>query len=194
MQIRKLLLITGNPGKAEEFKKIINIKELDFSHRSLDLPEIQSFDIGEIAKYKTESALSNVFEDIKYDAILTDDTGLYCDALNGLPGPFIKWFLDKLGVEGIYDLVKGKIPNTKAVCLLSLGIVKTREIVQFRGEVEGKLIEPKGSRGFGWDKSFLPQGESKTYGEMSEQEKNHISHRTLAVQKLRIWLLDNNRM
>lgn len=194
MRIQNLLLITGNPGKAEEFKKLIDVNELSFSHKSLDLPEIQSFDIEEIARYKTQAALNILSEDCGYDAILTDDTGLYCEGLNGLPGPFIKWFLDKLNAEGIYNLVKNGNTNTNAVCLLSLGIIKSGEIVQFNGTVPGKLVEPQGNGGFGWDRAFLPDCKSKTYGEMTEEEKNKISHRTLAVNQFRHWLLEDNNL
>ncbi len=194
MRVQNLLLITGNPGKAEEFKKLINVKELNFSHRSFDLPEIQSFDIAEIARYKTQAAFKILPEDFGYDAILTDDTGLYCEGLNGLPGPFIKWFLDKLNADGIHNLVKNGNTNTKAVCLLSLGIVKSGDVVQFEGTVPGKLVKPQGSGGFGWDRAFLPDGKSKTYGEMTEIEKNKISHRTLAVNQLRNWLLEKDNL
>lgn len=189
MRIDNLLLITGNPGKAEEFEYLINLDKLHFSHKKIDLPEIQSAEIEEIGRYKTEMALSHFSGVAPYDAVLTDDTGLYCKALNGLPGPFIKWFLDKLGAEGIYELVDGKVTDTRAVCLLTLGIIKTGEIVQFLGEVDGHLVSPRGGGGFGWDIAFLPNGHQKTYGEMTDHQKNQISHRTLAVQKMREWLL-----
>ncbi len=194
MRIQNLLLITGNPGKAEEFKELIDIKELNFSHRSLDLPEIQSFEIEDIARYKTQAALNILSEGFEYDAVLTDDTGLYCEGLNGLPGPFIKWFLDKLNAEGLHNLVKNGNTNTKAVCLLSLGVIKSSEIVQFNGTVPGRLTKPKGSGGFGWDAAFVPDGQSKTYGEMTEEEKNKISHRTLAVKQFRNWLLEDDNL
>lgn len=189
LKFESLLLITGNPGKAEEFKSLIDLSDLRFEHKAFELPEIQSDDIEEIGKYKTEKALNEIQSLSGFDAVLTDDTGLYCEALNGLPGPFIKWFLTKLGASGIFNLTRDQKKETSAVCLLTLGIVKSGEILQFRGEVRGKLVNPKGTGGFGWDPIFLPEGETITYGEMTDDQKNQISHRTLAVQKLRNWLV-----
>ncbi|MBT6616293.1 MAG: non-canonical purine NTP pyrophosphatase, partial [Deltaproteobacteria bacterium] len=71
----------------------------------------------------------------------------------------------------------------------SLGIIKTQEIIQFEGAVTGKLVQAKGSYGFGWDPVFMPDGSVLTYGELGADEKNKISHRALALQKLRDWLI-----
>lgn len=189
MKIKNLLLITGNEGKYLEFRDLINLTELHLAYRSVDLLEIQSFEIKEIGRFKTKAALEAIGSNSEYDAVLTDDTGLYCAALNGLPGPFIKWFLQKLGAEGIYDLTRTGNNKTKAICLLTLGLIATGEIVQFEGVVNGQLVNPRGSGGFGWDQIFLPDNEVKTFGEMSAEEKNTLSHRRLAINKLRDWLV-----
>lgn len=191
MRIKNLVLITGNPGKAKEFKDLINIDNLEFSHQSMDLPEIQGMDVEEIGTFKIKSALKQINSSKTIDAVLTDDTALTCKGLNGLPGPLIKWFLDSLGAEGIVDLLKGKSSETRATCLLSLGLVTNGEIIHFSGDVDGHLVSPKGSGGFGWDVVFQPDSSKKTYGEMVPEEKNKISHRTLAVAKLREWILRN---
>ena len=94
-----------------------------------------------------------------FDAIMTDDTALYCEGLNQLPGPFIKWFLDTVGAKGIFDLVKDKPKKTTACCLLTLGFPRSHEIMQFKGEVEGELVAERGQTGFGWDGIFLPCSE-----------------------------------
>ncbi len=190
MRIKSIVLITGNPGKAEEFRALIDIDELTFFHQSLDIPEIQSMELEEIGYKKTQSAMKYQEKIAPYDAVLTDDTGIFCQGLNGLPGPFIKWFLDCLGASGFQDLLRDKQTETKAVCLLSLGLTASNRIIQFKGEVDGKLVPERGSFGFGWDGVFLPDGKEKTYGEMPLIEKNIISHRTLAVQKLRNWILE----
>ena len=189
MKIEKLLLITGNPGKAKEFKDLIKIDKLKFTHKSLDLQEIQSMNLEEIGEFKISSALQQLGSHLDVDAVMIDDTGLFCSGLNGLPGPFIKWFLDSIGAEGLFDLVGNNNAQTKAVCLLSLGLLKSGKIIHFMGETEGILVSPKGSGGFGWDKIFKPKGSKKTYGEMLPAEKNKISHRTLAVEKFRSWIL-----
>ncbi len=190
MKIHKLVLITGNAGKLEEFQKLIDIEDLDFSNQALDLAEIQSYKIETIGEFKIREALSFIGKDTDIDAVMTDDTGLFCEALNGLPGPFIKWFLDRLGAGGLHELTQNRNPAVTAVCQLSLGLISSGQILHFKGEVEGQLVSPKGEGGFGWDRIFLPNGFTKSYGEMNPSEKNAISHRALAVKQLRNWILE----
>ncbi len=189
MRIKKLLMITGNQGKAREFESLLAIDEFKVGQLSMELEEIQSFDLEEIGTSKIRSALQQLPDRIEADAVLVDDTGLFCEGLNGLPGPFIKWFLERLKVEGLQELVKSRNTNTSAVCHLSLGLRQSGEIIHFRGEVEGNLVEARGDGGFGWDKIFQPKGLQETYGQLSAQVKNTLSHRTLAVRKLREWIL-----
>ncbi len=189
MKVKRIVLVTGNAGKMEEFKAIIGLEELQFGYKSLDLPEIQSLDIREIGQFKTRTALVNKHELGTFDAVLTDDTALYCDALNGLPGPLIKWFLKSLGKEGLIDLIKNKQNNGSVTCLLTLGVIQTGEIIQFEGTVNGCFVPPKGDYGFGWDPVFMPEGYFETYGEMGAEEKNKISHRAAALKALRDWLI-----
>ena len=190
MKINSLLLITGNAGKLEEFKTLLNISKFKINYQSLDVLEIQSLDIREIGLFKTNAVFDAIQENQDYDAVITDDTSLSCKTLNGLPGPLIKWFLKTIGREGILELVKNKDNTTTATCLLTLGIIKTRKIIQFQGDVKGKLVSPQGNQGFGWDQIFLPDGFEKTYGEMDADQKNRISHRAVAVQKFKKWLLN----
>ena len=189
MKIKRIIVITGNAGKMEEIKALIGLEEMEFGYQSLDLVEIQSLDIREIGEYKTKMALSHTRLIESYDAVLTDDTALSCDALNGLPGPLIKWFLNRLGQEGLVEMINGKQNGASVGCLISLGIVESHEIIQFEGIIKGKIVQPRGSYGFGWDPVFMPDGSELTYGEMGADEKNKISHRALAIRKLRDWLI-----
>lgn len=190
MRIQSLLLITGNPGKAQEFQELLQLPGLKVGHQALPLTEIQSAQLSEVARAKTQVALLHPERQAGWDAVLTDDTGLGLAALNGLPGPLIKQFLEALGPAGLYDLTRHRGPGATASCLLSLGLTQGHEIHQFLGEVQGQLVPPRGGQGFGWDAIFLPQGKSQTYAELSLSEKNQISHRALAVAKLRAWLLE----
>lgn len=184
-----ILLITGNAGKAAEFKKLLDIPNVTLDHKKLDLHEIQETDIRAISRFKSEQAIQQAQkQNLNYDAVLTDDTALQLDALNGLPGPLIKWFLDRLEAKGIWELTNGKKPEAQAVCMLGLGWIQSGKTEHFAGTVEGKLVEPVGNKGFGWDGIFLPNHSEKTYGELSDIEKNRISHRAKAVEKLKIYL------
>lgn len=189
MGIKSVILMTGNAGKMDEFKTLVGLESLEIAYKSLDLPEIQSLDIHEIGLYKTRMALTYHSEIEAYDAVVTDDTALYCDALNGLPGPLIKWFLDRLGQDGLVKLIGEEQKSASVTCLLSLGITKTQEIIQFEGTIKGKLVNAQGRYGFGWDPVFMPNGSNLTYGEMGAEKKNKISHRAVAMKKLRDWLI-----
>jgi len=173
-----LYFITGNPGKFKEAKKLLpQLKQLD-----IDLPEIQHSDPRIIVKEKLLEAMKH-----KKGEFMIDDTSLSLEAMNGLPGPLIKWFLDAMGVKGIYNLGK-KLGNTKATVMAIIGYAnKKGEIYFFEGVVEGHVVSPKGSS-FGWDPCFKPNGEKKTYGQMSKKEKGKISHRTKAIMKLKEFL------
>ena len=190
MRIKSLLLITGNQGKAQEFKELLELADLQFTHQKYDLAEIQSGDIEAIGRFKTELAFS-LLQAPYPDAILTDDTALCFDALNGLPGPFIKFFLDSLGTCGLEELTANKSRSAQAVCQLTLGLTKTKEIFSFQGVCPGKIIPASGEKGFGWDGIFQPLGEKYSFAEMSFSEKNKISHRKLAVDQLRDWIQGN---
>lgn len=184
-----MLLITGNEGKRKEFAALLGLNEHQFNAQSFDLPEIQSLDIREIGAFKTRMALRDRTAFDAFDAILTDDTAVYCDGLNGLPGPLIKWFLESLGREGLIELLRNRQTSGSVTCLLSLGIVDRAEIIQFEGTVKGQFVPPRGEHGFGWDPIFLPAGQKRTYGEMEADEKNTISHRAVALKQLRQWLI-----
>ena len=170
-----LYFITGNKSKFDEAKAILGDVRLE--HFDVDLPEMQEIDARAVVKAKLEAALLH-----HEGPFIVDDVSVRCEALNGLPGPMIKWFLKSFSLEGIHGLLE-KLGNTKIEVSLLIGYARDREDIHFfEGVVRGKIVEPRGE-GFGWDPIFLPEGLSKTYGEMSQEEKNKISHRRLALDK-----------
>jgi len=100
-QSMKLYFITGNKDKFEEVGSILtNIEQLD-----IDLPEIQEIDAKVIIKTKLLQALNH-----KEAEFILEDTSLYLDCLNGLPGPLIKWFMKTIGNEGLFNIIE-KLQN-----------------------------------------------------------------------------------
>lgn len=166
--------ITGNQGKLKEAKEILGeVDSLD-----LDLIEIQEIDAKIIIEEKLKEA-----EKHHKGEFIVEDTSLYLDALNGLPGPLIKWFMKTVGNEGLFGIAK-KLGNSKAEAKTIVGYSDEDGNVQFfEGVIKGNITEPKGT-GFGWDPIFLPDGFDKTFGEMSAEEKNKISMRKIALEKL----------
>lgn len=101
-------------------------------------------------------------------------------------GPYIKWFLDKLGAEGLHKLLAGwDDKSAKAICTLAYAEDENSDVLLFRGETYGQIVFPRGTREFGWDPCFQPNGYELTYAELPKEEKNKISHRSLAVVELK---------
>lgn len=173
-----LYFITSNAGKFAEVRELLpNVKNL-----SLDLPEIQSVDPREIIYAKLQEALK-----YQHGRFIVEDTSLYLDALNGLPGPLIKWFELKLGNQGIVHLVR-TLGNDRAEAVTFFGYADGKDIRFFEGRLKGRIVPIRGDFGFGWDPIFQPEGHTKTLAEMSPEEKNMISMRKNALEKLKDYL------
>lgn len=114
--------------------------------------------------------------------VLVEDTCLCFNSLKGLPGPYIKWFLQKIGHEGLNNLLLAyEDKSAYALCVFSLALGPNEEPLTFLGETPGKIVLPRGPNDFGWDPIFQPDGYDLTYAEMPKEEKNKISHRSRAL-------------
>lgn len=113
--------------------------------------------------------------------------------MGGLPGPYIKWFLDKLGPNGLYRLLNGwQDKSAVAVCSVAFcNGPQDDNVLIFKGEVNGEIVDPRGPNTFGWDPCFQPSGYDQTYSEMEKELKNKISHRCKAFQLLRDHFIEN---
>lgn len=153
----------------------------------IDLPEIQELDAHKIVRAKLEEALKH-----KRSAFMVEDTSLYLDALSGLPGPLIKWFLKTIGNEGLVKIAEA-FGNTGAEARTVIGYTDgSGNVEYFEGSVRGRIVAPRGETRFGWDPIFEPEGMSKTYAELSsEKEKDAVSMRRIAVEKLKAYLSEN---
>jgi len=172
-----IAFVTGNARKfAEAQHEIPQLTQL-----ALDLPEIQELDSRKIIAAKVEAARANYT-----GALMVDDVSLELLALNGFPGPLIKWLLASNGNEGVWKIASS-LGDTRARAICTLGYAVGDEVQYFVGVVEGKIIAPRGP-GTGWDPVFVPTGETKTYGEMTLAEKNAQSHRGIALAKLKEYL------
>jgi len=176
----KILFITGNKKKVEEVRSITG---LNVEAKSLDIPEIQALDVEEVAKAKAQTAFQ-----ITGHPVIVDDTGMSIDALNGLPGALVSWFLDTLKPEGIVKLLSGE-GNRKASVSTCIAYADQTGVFTFTGTVKGKIANfLKGKSGFGYDPIFIPKGQDRTYAQMSSDEKNEISMRKIALVKFKIFM------
>ena len=176
-----LYFVTGNKEKFREVKGILQgfeVEQLD-----IDLPELQG-EPDEIVKEKAKLACERTKK-----AVFVEDTSLCFNALNGLPGPYVKDFIKKIGIPGLYELAS-KHKDTGAVAVCSIGYSEPgKSPLVFQGKVKGKIVSPRGDTRFQWDQIFMPDGYDITFSQMSMEEKNKISHRKLAFEEFRDWLL-----
>lgn len=174
-----LTFVTGNKRKALEAEKILGIPLIVVS---VDLEEIQDTQLEKVALHKLKQAY-----ELTKKPVIIDDVGLYIEEWNGFPGPLIKWIL-KAGNGNASMLLKMMqgLSNRAARAQLLIGLHDGEQVQLFSGEVTGTIAESmRGENGFGWDSVFIPDGFSKTYAEMTLDEKSKISHRKKALDKLR---------
>lgn len=195
----ELILATQNKGKAREFQHILS----EFLP-GLTLLELGSFGIAgpllESGKTLEENAIQKaiwVFEQTGKPS-LSDDSGLEVDALGGSPGVYSARFAGEKSTseennQKLMDCLRG-ITNRKARFRTVLCLAGPFGCKTWNGTLDGKIgTELKGSFGFGYDPLFIPDGEDRSFAELSEEEKNRISHRRLALEKLAQHLIEGIR-
>lgn len=179
--MKEIYFVTSNKKKVEE---IASILERKINQISMDIPEIQALEVEKVVKDKAKRAYLKIRK-----PVLVEDTGVYISALNNFPGALIKWLLKTIGNEGICKSVN-KNRNIKAKTCFCL--YNGRHYHIFIGELEGTLArKPLGETGFGWDPIFIPKGSKKSFAQLSKEEKNKISMRFLALEKLKNFLNHN---
>jgi XTP/dITP diphosphohydrolase len=182
----ELLFVTGNEGKVREAREILSYKAVDVRQEKMDLDEVQDSDAETVSRHKAIQAYKKL-----RTPLIVEDTGLHIAAMNGYPGAMIKHFLESIGMRGIVDFVRGKSSAAEAVCVVSY-CGEDGEVTSFRGSVRGRISSSvAGSYDFGWDPIFIPEGHERTFAEMGMDEKNKVSHRRMALEKLALWLKSN---
>lgn len=186
MQMLKIVLATSNPHKVEEINAITNGFGVEFI-----LPP-EGFDPIENGKTFKENSIIKAKEANKITGLpaLADDSGLCVNALNGEPGIHSARYadtpqarIDKL-LDAIKDVPEGK-RDAKFVCAMTLVNEYGKIIFSDIGECHGKIaFEQKGTNGFGYDPIFIISDSNISMAELPEKEKNAISHRGIALQKL----------
>lgn len=172
----QLILVSSNPNKGIEAERILGVPLLRVS---LALPEIQAATVEEITRYKLEVARNK-----GYHQLIVEDVSLGFDELGNFPGPYVRWLLEAAGGKGLAAIAYALTNRSaKAQCCVAYWDGSEGKI--FLGECQGEvLVQPRGERHFGWDAWFQPRGSQKTFAEMSDEEKDRISHRGHAYRKL----------
>jgi non-canonical purine NTP pyrophosphatase (RdgB/HAM1 family) len=155
------IFITSNQDKADYLAKMLGV---NLEHQKIELDEIQSVDLDEIVTHKVKQAY-----EITHKPVLVEDVALKFNALDGLPGPFIKFFVDAPdGLEKLCRIIDSfDDRSARAECVF--GYYDGDRLELFHGGLDGTIAQnPRGSGGFGWDKIFEPEG----YGRRTRAELN----------------------
>ncbi|MFM7022393.1 MAG: non-canonical purine NTP diphosphatase [Flavobacteriales bacterium] len=182
----KLIFATNNNHKLEEVRHrlphftILSMKDIGFND---DIPETgNTFEENALIKAKC------IYDKYGF-ACFADDSGLEVEALNGAPGIYSARYAGEHGdgeanmnklLDALKNITQRKAKFVTVICLLIDGKEQF-----FRGEIHGTITTQKhGNKGFGYDPIFLPDGYTQTFAELSMDEKNNVSHRALAIEKM----------
>lgn len=172
-----LALCTSNVHKWQEACRLVGQV---LERVELDLPEVQAATVREVAAAKAKEAFSRLGR-----PVIIEDAGLELAAFGRFPGPFIKYWESLGGLPSICRALDGSVDRSAtAVCVLA--VVMPDGVQTFEGRVAGTIaLGPRGHNGFGWDTIFVPEGEARTFAEMTAAEKDARSHRRAAWKHLR---------
>lgn len=191
-----LLLGTRNPGKIHEIKLILGDLPLefyslnDFSHVAVAIEDEDTYAGNAIAKARFYSSETGIHA-------LADDSGLEVESLDGAPGVISARYAGAHATDAdrrqllLSELAQAGADNRRArfVCAIAIASVTGDVLNLSEGVCEGTItFEPRGESGFGYDPLFVPDGYNQTFGELSDEVKNQISHRARALRKLREFL------
>lgn len=180
---KKIYFLSSKENKFEEVKEILEqlLDKVEIIHAKKKIDEIQNKDIELIVKDK----LIKAFNKIKYPVIV-EQTGLFLKDLNGFPGGLTQIFWESLGSEKFCEYFSTKENRSGEIKIQSVvGYCDGKKIKIFSGMIDGIVVDlPRGSTNFEWDCIIQPNGYKKTFGEMEKTEKNEISMRRKALERL----------
>ena len=193
MTLSEVVFASHNAGKIKEIKELlqpfgINVK----SALDMELPDVEetgsTFAENSLLKSLTIAKLTGL-------PCIADDSGLCVDALNGAPGVYSARYapnrdFDKGMEKLLAEMAQSPNKSRKAhfSCVISLAFPNGGYEL-FEGRVDGHIAaEKQGNDGFGYDPLFIPDGFAKSFAQMSKDEKNQVSHRGRAVEKLKAYL------
>ena len=169
------VFVTGRAEKALEAERL----GFRFERVDLDLAEPQALDPADIVESKARDAYAKLAR-----PVVVEDSGLAVRAWKGFPGALVKWLEKSAGLEAMARMLD-RFPDRSATATCAVAYFDGRRVVRGRGEVRGAIADaPRGEGGFGWDALFIPEGSSRTFAEMSGEEKDRVSHRRKAWEAL----------
>lgn len=176
----KITFVTSNEHKAREAAGILN-GLAEVKHIALECPEVRDESVAVVARGKAAFAYAALNR-----PVITDDTGFFVNALNGFPGSCAAYVQKTIGNPGILKLLE-QSHDRSAWFETGIAYADSYGIQVFVGRIDGMVVEPRGTEGFGYDPIFEVEGQ--TLAEMDPDQKNRVSHRSRGLLALREWLL-----
>ena len=177
----KVTFVTGNQHKADKTSQLLG-RELD--HTKVDLDELQTTDLRELAEHKVRQAY-----DILKTPVIVDDYGLGFGALGGLPGPFIKFFIEaENGLEKLCRMIDSfDDRRAKTACVVAFYDGATLEV--FEKIMNGTIAEhPIGSNGIHTDQIFIPDGYGMTRAQLNDEQYDEVYRKVRPLDELKEFL------
>ena len=181
-QSSEVFFASSNEHKFEEAQRILSTLGVNIKLFKTTLEEIQSNSLNEIAKRKVIDAFTKIQK-----PVIIEDDGLFINSLNGFPGPYSSYAYDTIGNKGIIQLLQNsEHRDAKFVAIIAYcnGI---DEVKLFESSIPGKISKEIEKGGWGYDPIFIPDGESKTYANVSDKDK--FSHRSASLKKFSDWFM-----
>ncbi len=173
------VFVTGNQHKADYLSRWWGEP---IEHQKVDLDEIQSLDLHAVVRHKVRQAYERVGR-----PVVVEDASLEFTALNGLPGPFIKFFLETLDIEGTAALVDGKDRGAVTRCVI--GYFDGTDEQYFEGSLPGRVPEhPKHAGGYGFDPLIILDGFDVPRSEMNPEDHDRTYFEIKPFGKLKEYL------
>ena len=151
-------------------------------------------DLTEIQGRAEEVAIKKALAATKLtdNSVLIEDVSLSINALNGLPGPYVKDFLNGLGQNNFFKVLSSfNDKSAHILCTFAFCQEGHQQPILFTGRLDGLIVEPRGLSKFGFDTIFEINHMGKTFSEITQDQKNKISHRAQAIHKLGVFLEEN---
>ncbi len=175
----ELRFVTTNRGKFDEVAAALRPHGITLQRVDAPYPEVQADTLEEVVTFGLNWLRGRHGGDL-----LIDDSGLFVEALGGFPGVYSAYVHRTLGLQGILRLMEGR-EDRRAHFQACFGLLRGDEVGVVRGKCEGTITNGvRGKGGFGYDPIFAPGGHRRTFGEMSIEEKNLLSHRGRATREL----------
>jgi XTP/dITP diphosphohydrolase len=186
----KIYFATTNENKLQEARNVLSDLDIQLEMLPEKKREIQSEKIEEIA----ETSALEIAKILKIQ-VVTEDSGLFIQALNDFPGPYSAYTFKTIGCTGVLNLMRDRVDRRARFRAVVAYCEPTQTPKCFVGVVEGSLSqETKGASGFGFDPIFIPsEGDGRTFAQMTREEKNLYSHRARAFRKFAEWFKDHQR-